>query len=196
MVFNYMMNNANTYTLLLDTGESDHDMSNPAFKFNVRPTPDADVPIETVMGTYNCQEICTTPFLGRAGSNDTGKLNIISLGRLHETPNIDIDSNKKISVVKITFELLDLTITFKICKGRRILVGDGKPLADLIQEYSDLCKNKRLSMIEALDSAVHINQLRDPTFRCNILTKMSMLRSYKEDEILPVFQPPVLQSRH
>ena len=195
MVFNYMMHKANTYTLLLDTCGSDHDMSNPAFKFNVRPNPDADVPIETIMGTYHCQEICTTPFLGRAGSNDSGKLNIISLGRLHETPNIDIDSNKKISVVKITFELLNLTITFKMCKGRRILVGDGKPLADLIQEYNELCKEKHLSMIEALDSSVHINQLRDPTFRCNILTKMAMIRGYNEDELLPASQPPVKVSR-
>ena len=65
-----------------------------------------------------------------------------------------------------------------MCKGRRILVGDGKPLADLIQEYNDLCKEKNISMFEALDSAVHIQQLRDPKFRSNILTKMSMIRGY------------------
>ena len=82
-----------------------------------------------------------------------------------------------------------------MCKGRRILVGDGKPLADMIQEYNELCKEKRISMIEALDSSVHINQLRDPTFKCNILTTMSMIRGYKEEEILPAYQPHKKVSR-
>ena len=91
MVFNYMANIANTYTLLLDSGGSDHDMSNPAFKFNIRPTPDADVPIKTIMGVYHSKEIYPAPFLGRAGSNDSGNLNIISIGKLQNTPNIEID---------------------------------------------------------------------------------------------------------
>ena len=84
-------NIANTYTLLLDSGGSGHDMSNPAFQFNIRPNPDANVPIKTIMGVYHCKKICTTPFLGKAGSNDSGNLNIISLGKLQNTPNIEID---------------------------------------------------------------------------------------------------------
>jgi hypothetical protein len=174
MVFNYLSNHSNPYTLLLDSGGSDHDFSNPAFKFNVRPNPDADVPIKTIMGTYFCKEICTVPFLGRAGSNDAGNLNIISLGKLQETPNIEIESDKKISLVKITFTLLNLTLTFKFGDSR-ILLADGKPLADAIHEYKDLCEQRGLNMLDSLDSAISIDQLLDPNFNDDLQNKMSMV---------------------
>jgi hypothetical protein len=109
------------------------------------------------MGIYHCKEICTTPFLGRAGSNDTGNLNIISLGKLQDTPNVEIESDKKISQVKVTFTLLNLTITFKFGESR-ILIADGKPLADAIHEYKDLCDKKGMNMLDALNSSVTIDQ--------------------------------------
>jgi hypothetical protein len=186
MVFNYLANHANSYTLLLDSGGSDHDMSNPAFKFNVRPNPDADVPIKTIMGIYHCKEICTTPFLGSAGSNDAGNLNIISLGKLQDTPNVEIESDKKISQVKVTFTLLNLTITFKFGESR-ILVADGKPLADAIHEYTDLCDKKGMNMLDALNSSVTIDQLMDPDFESDISTKISMIM--QNSKIEPITTP-------
>jgi hypothetical protein len=52
--YNYLSEIENPYALLLDSGGTDHDMSNPAFKFNVRANPDDNIPITTIMGTYYC----------------------------------------------------------------------------------------------------------------------------------------------
>ena len=189
--FNYLSNTSNPYTLLLDSGGTDHDMSNPAFKFNVRANPEADSPITTIMGTYFCKEICTTPFLGRAGSNNNGNLNIISLGKLQNTPNVEIKSNEKISKVDVTFTLLNLTITFEFGNSG-ILVGDGKPLADAIEDYKDLCNKKGVIMLEALDYAITIDQLRSPKF--DILIKFLKLKeesNVMQIGTLPTVQPPL-----
>ena len=188
---NYLSEIENPYTLLLDSGGTDHDMANPAFKFNVRANPDADAPITTIMGTYFCKEICTTPFLGRAGSNDNGNLNIISLGKLQNTPNVDIKSDEKIRKVDVTFTLLNLTITFQFGNSG-ILVGDGKPLADAIEDYKDLCNKKGVIMLEALDYAITIDQLRDPKF--DILIKILKLKeesNVMQIGTLPTAQPPL-----
>jgi hypothetical protein len=185
--FNYLSNISNPYTLLLDSGGTDHDMSNPAFKFNVRANPDADSPITTIMGTYFCKEICTTPFLGRAGSNNNGNLNIISLGKLQNTPNVEIKSDEKIRKVDVTFTLLNLTITFQFGNSG-ILVGDGKPLADAIKDYKDLCNKKGVIMLEALDYAITIDQLRDPKF--DILIKILKLK--EESNVMQIGTLPPL----
>jgi hypothetical protein len=193
MAFNYLSNHSNPYTLLLDSGGSDHDMSNPAFKFNIRPNPDADVPIKTIMGTYFCREICTTPFIGRAGSNDAGNLNIISLGKLHSTPNVEIKSDEKIRNVDVTFTLLNLTITFQFGNAG-ILIGDGKPLADAIEEYKVLCDEKKINIWEAMDSAITTVQLRQSDPICETLIKISKLEeglNLMQISTLPTLQLPV-----
>jgi hypothetical protein len=175
-VFNYLANVSNAYTILLDTGGSDHDISNPAFKFNVRTNPDANVPIQTIMGTYFCKEICTTPLIGKAGSNKEGNLNILSLGKLRSTPNIEIESDKTISLVKIKFKLINLTIDFTFGHSR-ILLGNGLPLAEAIHEYKSLCDEKGLNMFDALDSSVNIDQLKDPNFNAEIISKLSFFKN-------------------
>ena len=51
-------------------------------------------------------------------------------------------------------------------------------------------------MLEALDSAVSINQLRDPNFKCDLLSKISMLIvNVSSDETLPACEPPTAVSR-
>ena len=115
------------------------------------------------MGTYHCKEICTTPFLGRAGSNQSENLNIISLGKLQNTPNVEIESDKTIRHVKVTVTLLNSIITFTFGDSG-ILIADGKPYADAIHEYKELCDRRRLNKLEALDNAVTIDQIRDPKF--------------------------------
>ena len=172
--FNYLSEIGNPYTLLLESGGTDHDMANPAFKFNVRANPEADSPITTIMGTYFCKEICTTPFLGRAESNDNRNLNIISLGKLQNTPNVDIKSDEKIRKVNVTFTLLNLTNTFQFGESR-ILIGDGKPLADSVEEYKDLCTEKGINMWEAMDAAITMVQLRQSDLICDTLIKISKL---------------------
>jgi hypothetical protein len=125
MIFSYKANQINNpFTLLLDTGGTDHDFSNPAFKTNLRENPNANVPIKTMMGNYYCKEICTIPFLGRAGSNKTGELNIISLGKLKNTPNVDIECHPEMDFIKAKFILLNITITFNF-SNNDVLLGDG-----------------------------------------------------------------------
>jgi hypothetical protein len=164
-------------------------MSNPVFKFNVRENPDANMPITTIMGTYFSKEICTCPFLGRAGSNNNGSLNIISLGKLQDTPNVKIKSNEKISNVDVTFILLNLTITFKFSESR-ILIGDGKPLANAINDYKVLCDEKGINMWEAMDSAITITQLRQSDLICNILIKILQL---EKDNVMQIKPLPTVQ---
>ena len=191
--YNYLSEIENPYALLLDSGGTDHDMSNPAFKFNVRENPDANMPITTIMGTYFSKEICTCPFLGRAGSNNNGNLNIISLGKLHDTPNVDIKSNEKISKVDVTFILLNLTITFQFGKSR-ILIGDGKALADAIDDYKVLCDKKGINIFDAMDCAITIDQLRESNIICDTLINISKLEeglNVMQISTLPTVQLPV-----
>ena len=101
---------------------------------------------------------------------------IISLGKLQNTPNVEIESDKKISLVKITFTLLNLTLTFKFGDSR-ILLADGKPLADSIHEYKDLCNQRGLNMLDALDSAISIDQLMDPNFNDDLFKKINYVDS-------------------
>jgi hypothetical protein len=102
---------------------------------------------------------------------------------------VDIKSNEKISKVDVTFILLNLTITFQFGNSG-ILVGDGKPLADAIEDYKDLCDKKGINMWKAMDAAVTITQLRQSDLICNILIKILQL---EKDNVMQIKPLPTVQ---
>jgi hypothetical protein len=105
---------------------------------------------------------------------------------------VEIKSDEKIRNVDVTFTLLNLTITFQFGNSG-ILVGDGKPLADAIEDYKDLCDKKGINMWKAMDAAVTIAQLRQSDLICNILIKIFKLEEENVIQIstLPTVQLPV-----
>jgi hypothetical protein len=102
---------------------------------------------------------------------------------------VDIKSNEKISNVDVTFILLNLTITFKFSESR-ILIGDGKPLANAIDDYKVLCDKKGIDMWKAMDAAVTITQLRQSDLICNILIKILQL---EKDNVMQIKPLPTVQ---